>query len=528
MLNLFHISDPVQTGSSSQWTTVSANTAYEAVASTSDDTTYITSATAGNISNFVCHPIAVPIPDFIAGFYVHLRMRAAATGTVQVTYGLYRGGSAIVTDTATVTNRIWKDFKLWVRYDPSTSSRFKPSGLGDIGVSVRDDTGSPGIHVSKLYLETVWMPSEYRYDSLEMNVTPDAVSGDLQWTSSGSSSATITSDILTISDTGTSQYRNYNINVPNVGDDYVREAVGRLKIETSMSSTSFISTLLEIGTNAHTVKLCAFLDSGDKYIGLIDSSGDRNNPSDYIVKYQHDWSDYFIYHLIVDADPNNFVNGVSVAIDGNIVIESDYSKYTDTSASSNLLFGTGDSSLTSNECTLFVDYIGWYIYRKRNKVFRGWRNIHTSTNNIEANSTDPDIVKLFNLSVPQITVGQSDYCCKLVLNDVSGLSYIETIFNPIDSTPLNLDIDYKGELSAGTVEVTIQRTSDMYYWNNSTSAWQAAKASATSSGISTRTRVNLMSGIITTLPDYYIIRVAVTGGFIAYSNIYVYKVWLHS
>jgi hypothetical protein len=299
-----------------------------------------------------------------------------------------------------------------------------------------------------------------------------------------------------------------------------------------MSGPAFVYRMARLEDGSKDTDLCAFIDSsGDKYIGLSGGALDRDDPSVYKATYQIDWTENHHYLLVVDrnSNPGQSKNvKVYVDHDDSPVMDVLYSDM-ETGASTQISFGTGNAGHTASQVTVNLDYFDWWTQKSRGESFYNWWDTDETDNTISINSSDTYIATKQVITPPGIEVGQSNYCCEMVLGNLSELASIRTYWPVADSAgTYNLTLDYRMDPDGiGTDDiVTVQRTSDHYYWNNGTSTWQAGVAHIMVPTSGTRARSTVASNIQTSTPDNLIITIRTSFGRVTLHTSYIYRVHL--
>lgn len=528
MLNLRHYIDTSANGANQDWQVNFGPTAYEAVLRGSGDTSYLSSSTGADVSDFVCGSGPAPPLGFVAAVIVRLRARTTdTTGGPQIKLDLLRSGAPVGAGvTFTYTNTNWQDQELRYVADPATAARFLSSGLGALGARVTTATAptTGALRVSALWLEVEWVRSPEAYDP-QTTSTPDALLGDMAWSTTGTQTASAATGELVIQDTSAADWREYTRSILEYGSDYITEVAARLRVSTTAPGTAFIFRIARLLDGAYDIDLCAFQEGTTPYIGLISGSADRSDPTAYLATYQLDVTTTHHYRLVVDrfGDPGGSLN-VQVLVDyaDMPVMEVLYTKFS-TTATTELRFGSGDAALLSGLSTATVDFFEWWHY-DRTGDWRYWYTIATGTNDVLINTADPFIVKPITITPPGIQTGQSERCCALVVSDLLEECSVRTYFPvPSGAGTYDLTVDYRIDTFSENAKVSVQRTSDHYYWNDGGSVWQAAATDVTLPYAPTRTRTTFMTGITTATPDQLIIKFRNDVGAALPHTVYLYK-----
>jgi hypothetical protein len=153
--------------------------------------------------------------------------------------------------------------------------------------------------------------------------------------------------------------------------------------------------------------------------------------------------------------------------------------------------------------------------------------LEADSNEATLDNTDTFIVPEVMITPPGIKGGQSNQCCKLTVNATGEECSIRAYQPVFDSLDLyDLTIDYRQDSGGVNSLLTVQRTSDHYYWDEPGSTWLSGATGVTLTNSLTRTRVTAMTNIQTSVPDNLIIKVQNDTGAISTHNVYVYKVHL--
>lgn len=532
MIPLRHYLDTSADTAAADWTINFKPTGYEAVQRGSGDNYYISSSTLNDLSVFDCADGPVPELGIVTAVTVHFRHRTTVGGTGgQVEFSLYRNSVAVGTSSTITPSTSWTDGSFRVTQDSVTSARFVASGMGDLEVAVEAVTApsSGELRVSEMWLEVEWTLSPERYDPMTSAVTPDSITGDMAWSTTGTQTASISSNQLRIQDASTVDWRAYSRSLLEYGADYVTEVATRILLTTVTTGASFVFRIARVDDATYAPELCAFQDASDvSYIGLITDGLDRNDPAAYLATAQVDWTESHHYRLVVDraTDPgaSDWVS-VYLDYDSEPVMRVIYQDFTGTSSTATLEFGSGFAAETNSQCDALMDYYDWWTYHREGD-WRHWYRQAVGANSVEINTTDSFIVPPIVITPPGIVAGQSERCCQLQVTDLADECSVRTYFLVPDIyATYKVAVDYRVDTFSENAKISVQRTTDHYYWNNGGAAWQAAASDVTLTYSPTRTRVEVMTDIpIAAENERLIIKLYNDTGASASHNVYLYKV----
>jgi hypothetical protein len=279
-----------------------------------------------------------------------------------------------------------------------------------------------------------------------------------------------------------------------------------------------------------TVLLYAVRFGGVLQLGIIGGTAGIADPTQYLalVPFDFDGRDTHL-RIKIDRDDNPSTYGkIQVFVDyaETPLLEELYYDVVSPGASgyAPAVFGTEEDWTARFD----LDYASWTVYKKRGDAFRGWADWNFSTNEIVASTTDPDIVKPVEIVPPGITVGQSEHACLLDVQAPVELCEVKNdSFAPAVGPTYKIDVIYKMDIAATEGELVVQRSSDLYYWDETGGVWDPNFQSVTLPNQLTRTRLAAMTGINVTVPDQQLLvtvaRKTTAGS--AY-KIFVYKVHL--
>ncbi len=524
-------------GTHTDWAVNGIADGWEAVLKGSPDSTFVSSAANGQESTFNCGVGWRPTPGRIMALTVHYRMRQ--TGAVGATIEMYitQGGTDRSAGNVVIApaQTDWLEGVVRVREDWTTTQRFSLTDVDALGVGVHmvAAPASGQIEVSQLWVEVEYIDTFYVYDPFD-GVLPDAVTGPLQWSTSGTQPVAITgANYLEINDTSAADFRTYlyrELNgVKGFNSSFIVEMETRV-IVTDLSA-------------APSVSLAYLLDMSDDYTWFTVIAAKFNG----------------VYHLCVNGaltplptSPADCIASAPFDFNGkdtHVRIRVDRDVYPDTYGKTQLfvdyattpLLEVDTADLPPNvatfprsimgttdvgECDLALDYISWKAYKKRGDVFSGWASYDFSTNEIHEDSADTDVAQLQTIDPPGVTVGQSNYACRFDVNDSNELCRLYQVLTLKAATNYKIDIDHKMDIGGVDGELVIQRLPDLYFWDETGSNWSATPDSVDLTNTITRDRVAVMTGINLAAAGQVVVSVQAKITAAAVHKIWIYKVYL--
>jgi hypothetical protein len=525
-------------GASDQWGLIGAPTSWEAVLRDSDDSSYIRSQTAAQVSDFFCGAGYTPVAGRVMAVTMHYRMRGTTAGG-SVDLAIVQSGTPQSVGTVSLPTTAWVEGSVRVREDWTSSTRFTSPDVAALGVEVTVNTVAPAgwLEVSKLWLEVEVVDHLNFYDPYD-GVLPTAIVGPKTWLVSGTQPVAITgSNYLRIDDTSAADEAIfYRIGIPNPWrQDYITEYEYRIafsNLDANPNSNFGVLGAINDGL-ANTVINFTRL-SGVLHIGIYAGQlGPYSDPSNYVDLQPFDFDGRnFHARVVFDRDQTPVSYGkVEVFID-----------YSETPILSGLFYDAPPSGAlpfslveafgteTGGTARLDIDYLAVRSYKKLGQTFKAWEEWDFNSNAVVANLSDPDIVKPVTINPPGITAGQSRYALELDVQDSTQLCevfQIDTLPDPSPQT-YKIAVDYKMDQAVVEGELVVQRTSDLWYWDETGGVWSATFSSVTLPNSATRIRFAAMTGISVVDVSIDAIRVTVkakTATPPAY-KILVYKVFL--
>lgn len=526
-------------GTVDNWGVSNAPSSWEAVLYNSDDSSYIFSEAVAEVSDFHCGAGGAPTTGRIMGVTLHYRVRAVVPGTNQVDFIITQNAvQHTVGATVNIAGLSWQEGSIRVREDWTSSVRFTLADVGALGAGVSTVAVAAGgrIEVSQLWLEVEYIVGPKIFDPYD-GVLPDAVVGPLSWITSGTQPASITgNNYLRIDDTSVVDHRAYLRTLTDTSStraDYVTEAEIRVTLTNpSAASDVLIGVLLNWIDNVKNIRFVLTKLGGVFHIGaiayaldpLVPGNYESLAPLDYIGKDMH-------FRIRIDRDQNPSTYGqVEVFVDyaDTPLLQSNYWNFLVAFAPVvNVIFGTDNSS----ELRMDFDYFSWRTFKKDGDTFRNWINWDFGTNSIDVDGTDPDIVRKVLVTPPGLEAGQSRYACVLEVNDppnVCAVYQVEGLADPSPTT-YKIDVDYKMDIAAVEGELIVQRSSDLWYWDETGGAWASSFRSTTLANQLSRARVAVMTGIELTsvTDDVLLVKINRKTNVLPAYKILIYKVGLY-
>jgi hypothetical protein len=341
-----------------------------------------------------------------------------------------------------------------------------------------------------------------------VGVTPDVVSGDRQFITSGSQPGVVSGNYLDINDSSASDHRSYYyipLGVSSYGNEFTTVAetvVQILSFSIGALTTDSVFTLAEVSDQDQGIELRCVFSNGSKYLGLQYYDGNPQNRDDYQLLEEFDWSSTHHYRLEVDRSEESDSRGlVRVYVDHNPepLLEKYYDEFPSSLASSQrVLFGSEPSS----SAHALIDYYSWWVEKRVPYIFRGWVEEDFSSNIIESDPTD-SYISQFRTIPPGVTAGESNNCCHLIFDDTTRDCRIWSRFDDEAGPPVTYDFDVNYRLLGGSpiLYVMCQRYSDLYYWNHGSSSWVSGSSARQLPYVSVRDQFPVFSGIANSQPD---------------------------
>lgn len=528
------ILDPTAAGTLSQWDVVGTS-AWQAVAKASGDTTYIYTNTPANITDLYCGSGWAPNGGRIVAVTLHYRMKRTTAFPASIDFAITQSTVSRAIGTVNITTDDWVDGHIRVRADWTSAVRFTRAEVVDLGVEVTANTVPTGgyLMISQLWLAVEYLDTYMVYDPFE-GVTPDAALGDKIWLATGTEPYSINLDnYLEIDDTSAVAFGAFIYQqTPLISDEYITEFELRVRLSNAGAGNIPFGDLCAL-LSSHLVVLIPVRFAGINYLGIPYNSAGRGVITNYLDIQPFDFlAEDFHIHIIVDRDPDPSTYGkVQCFIDyaDTPLLEVNFNDLIPTSPVTEWIgFGT-DSTVLTSTIKMEIDYFAWRHYLKRGDAFRAFHDVICSTNTVYADSTDLDIVKPIMIDPPGITAGQSQHCGCLDVQDPTADCGVYQIKLLPQAAPVTykLDVEYKMDSVGVEGEVTVQRASDLWYWDEGTSLWQAAFSSVTLLNSTIRAVANAMTAISTTdTADPIIVKIQRATAVLPAYKIFLYRVYL--
>ena len=474
-------------GTSQVWGAYGGLPACQAVLPTSSDLTGIFTATATATSSFVTESGRAPARGFIGALVAHCRLRLVDPAAVGGTVDLLVLQNAVEHVVATIVpTTSWITTEVRIRADWTSGIRFTGIDLNTLEVGVRL-TGVPtlgGIEVSQLWLSVETIDSERYYDPF-CGGLPTAVVGPLAWSTSGAAPVALTADPylrLTDASAVTNRQFQYSDDVPKrLRSEYSVEFETRIVLKTAPPVDSCFYYIGGYDDLIKNVDVSLFKVGAVYYVCLSGDPLDHNVfstflataalPGDIVNQSIH-------FRIVVDRgdDPTN-LGQVSVYVNyaTTPLVQAPY-VYFPNGGPFWYFFGTP----TFGQCVMDIDYVGLKTYKRVGVKFAAWDELDLDVNYILPDNTDADRCPLVTLPPSNLVAGQSNYACKLVVGNKFEYCRLSQWWYDRFGAPTSyeLAVDYKTSIAIGNaLKVSIQRVPDLFYWNNGTSAWQAAASS---------------------------------------------------
>jgi len=537
------ILDTQAIGPVQDWEVIGSVPAYEAVRRGSGDARYVRSNTTSGKTYYSAGAGYMPYYGSITAVTLYYRIRLSQPGFAVAFATMLRNGVEEHLEAIALTTTTWIDGHVRVSGDWITGIRFNPAGVGDLGpgafVWIAPAAGY--IEVSELWLEVEYLDSPTTYDPMLTPVLPDFVTGDMAWSTAGTQIAIIVAgDILRIIDTSLVDYRSYYRSDLVLPEQYITEIETRVghSVVPPITHTGFFYYIAAYDDGHRSIYLALYNVGALFFVGLTGAGLDHDDPTKYLATYQIDPFDLegIYFRLLVDRDTEtSSIGRVKVYLDytDTPVMTALYTDFPATAAN-RILFGTGDplSAVLADLATLDIDFFSWHHYKKHGETFSYWQDVEQGTNQIEADSTDSSIWKPVFINPPGIMSGQSDYVCKLGVQDSSVECFVRQFWMMGNPTPVTYDltIDYRMDALLATGFVSLQRRSDHWYWNEALSLWQAAASYVTLPNQLLRTKLVVMNAITTpqSVPyeEVFIFEIGKLSAAPAAYNLYIYKTFL--
>jgi hypothetical protein len=531
--------NPLANGTATDWLFSGADEAWKTLVRDSGDSSFITSSVLSAKSTFDNDGASAPVCGFVTGITLYWRVKRTEPST---SGGLsllvvQNGVERIVTTLYSIgTGGAWENGSLHIRDDFVSGQRFTSVDLNSLGVgaSIQSLPAVGGFQLSELWLTVEYVDTPWFYDPFSGSL-PDAIVGPKNMPASGTQPSALVGDFLRITDTSTVDALAYSWSPPSGyiqhRDEYHSELESALRVTALPAApTAFACYASTYYEQPRGVDVSFFVDNGVQYIGLCERLGDHSDPSAYLAKVQYDYL-YRLVHirLTIDRNTDPIHRGkIKVYIDWEEEPSMVYDYVDVTPRTFPFLFvllGTG----TPHECTVSYDFIAWKTTKKDGNTFQSWEEFDLGTNEITLDSADTSLARIKVLDPPGVTMGQSDQALFMDVTDLNEECSIYQTWFDAEGNPTNYDltIDYRGgSLIAGNWRVSVQRCSDLWYWDNIGSAWVSTYDFVGLPFSTTRTRLTAMSSILNSSPEGIIVNIHKPPAPIASISLRVYAVLL--
>lgn len=530
-------------GVTADWAIANAPSGWEAVLYSSDDSSFIYSSTVAQTSDFHCGAGWAPTTGRIMAVTLHYRVRATAIGVNQVDFQITQSGVPHTVGATVNVGTAWQDGLIRVREDWTTTTRFTLSDTAALGAGAEiiAVAATGRIELSRLWLEIEYVYGPTFYDPYD-GILPDAIVGPLNWTLVGAGApGVLAGNYLRVDDVDPLNSIAYMgppalPYTPNeFRNDFVTEVETRIILSNPTAAPNGYMWMLFDMVDTRYISLAVSKINGVLYLGLIEDVVDPLNQNNYAAITPFSYLNEDI-HVRMRIDRNQVPGNY-----GKVEVFINYAETPEIQASfwggfpPHLPFfpyiAFGSPGIGASIGRADIDYISWRHFKRDGSLFRGWNNWDFAANRVEVDTLDPDIVKKIIVEPPGIVAGQSNQAC--VLNVVEppnqcAVYQIEGLPAPAPTT-YKIDVDYKMDIGFTEGELVLQRTSDLWYWDQAGSAWSAVFQSVTLPNQTTRTRLtSAMSSIslASVTNDVLLLTISrKTTGFPAY-KILLYRVHL--
>jgi len=493
-------------GTVDNWSlSASASSSWEAVRYGSGDDSFIYTATAGITSDFYCGSGWAPVGGRITAVTLHYRMRVSAATTANVNAIITQNSvQHVVGAPVVLTNTTWQDGEIRVREDWTSGVRFTLAEVGALGagLSMAVAPGAGNIEVSQLWLEVEYIDSMSCYDPFD-GALPDAIVGPLNWITLGTAPTVISPDnYLVITDASTTASKAYIHALPDMSQQFTPEYISEVETRftlTDLSTTpdSYLATIFIILGSRASVAVGAAKIGGNYYLTYTDPNFSSFPPT-YTKTEMFPYNGEDVHLRIVtdrDSTPETYGHTqVFVNYSETPLLDIETAELVKMVVVAPLFLVNTN---TFSEAVFAIDYMAWRHYKKRGNTFRHWNDWNFGDNVVSSESADTEIVRKITISPPGVTAGQSRNACVLDVLDPPALCEIFQHEQLLESAPTTykIDIDYKMDIAATEAELVVQRSSDLWYWDEAGSTWQSTFQAVTMPNQLTRTRLAAMTGI---------------------------------
>jgi hypothetical protein len=500
---------PIEPGLASEWGFLGENP-WEAVNPDSDDSTYITTDSVGNVTNLACGSGWAPYYGKILGISIGIRARqtTGSVGDGQIALSVTQDGTphTIATWSSTLS---WAGTVFHFRRESwSSVERLTRDDVYKLNVQV-ESSGVPtggSVQISQLWLEIEYADTPYVYDPYD-NLTPDDISGPLEWGAGGDPTRGFITPqkFLRIDDNDVTDFLIYGREIVDGAAAFNQDYVTEFETRLAMTNPSSVPTSMLFETlfrDDNRVVTLAYFKNADRYYLGLGSEG--STPSDLSTWRAYDNIQVHggsLQRLFVrinrDEDPARR-GAVDLYLNADLETPALSALY-HTFAAPAVPTGTtslhfGSPQPDAGLIRIDVDYVTWRTFKRDGGLYRSWEEMVPGTNRIRTDKTDPEVVPIFVLNPPGIRAGQSEQACVLEVNDPTQLCEISQK-RQMETGPATytVEVDYKMDIAGVEGEVLVQRLPDLYYWDGAT--WTDSESAVTLSNQTDRTRFSAMTGI---------------------------------
>lgn len=479
------ILDLVATGATQDWS-YTGPSAWESCLRGSGDATYIVDNVINHVCQLVVQQGSVPQYGFVSSIRLHYRAQYTATllGPNVIEPSLIHNGNTITGALWSPSNHNWTDVyydKFWA-YDPMTPTRFVAADLADLTLSFRIgfSPADGDMRISEAWLDVEFCDAVEYYDSTTMATTPDAVPGYLAWNTAGAQAQAFILGGLYFEDISPVDYRTYWRDLALYQYPTATEVTMDVRlIDAGVTPASVcVARLAQVDDGSRSVWLTVVQSGGAWYLGLVSGSVNVDDITAYITTSLLTAAEiadmnYIALQIDRNEDPGS-PGQVVVEFNHAVRLIADYRDFAATTTQQ-IGFGTGDATHVSMaDASVFLNFFAWRHYQVAGPRFVGWEQDCGGTNAVVPNSTDYAICKIQPAPGPYLgmQVGQSNYCCELVVQDPAELCSVYQI-HKLPGTAQLWDVHTEYRMTAPGVGAVmlIQRLSDFQYWDELNTVW---------------------------------------------------------
>jgi hypothetical protein len=536
---LFHLDTVANVGIIVNWSVYGTSVpAYQAIRKDSGDSSGVRASLINASAIFQCNHGEFPAAGLVGPFRVFCRYRLSDPAAVGASLRFtFRVGGVDKAVGVVAPTGAWATSSAEYRKDPGTA-RVTLTALQDLTLRllVVAPPSAGTIEVSELWLEEETAEGIYRYDAAEA-VLPDAIVGPLLWATAGAQPAAIVapgSNFLEILDTSLVDGRAYLFSVvPDVlkpGYSTHLETRFAFPALIGLAGGNYVPLAYEDGSGG--IILVLFIEGSTYYLGLLDSGADFNDRTKYLAlePWPGGISPSVFYHVRMEIRRSRAPSDlglVEVFIDhaSTPLLSVPYISFAPNVFAPRVSFGAFPSM-----AWVWIDYVTFQTVREFGAAFTHWDQLEGDANCVvSADSTDIGICKLTPLKLlPEVVAGQSNYACKLSASGVVSPCGIRQVAL-VEPFTYDIILDYRDDVAvvASALRVTLQRFSDLFYWDEAGGSWTNIPAYFDMLHSATRTSVGITGGVPFAARDTLIITLeynftAPPGAY----NIWIYRVLL--